>query len=317
MEAETGKQLVIEITTKSLISLLLSTLSTPDRVVHLRVNRLSPSGAPAPNSVGLSFTRAVFCSHLKECIFHDTAEKRHSRLATAFDQTASSKSRRSTVLSTRITLCWPVKQSYFHLIISRNFGLILSIPFVMMPKHTSSILSETSMFFTGDEERVSKTESSRKSSTPLLHVLLQTHSRVRSSTPAALFKQEESDFQSTSRNAKMSPQTDFHPFHVLAQLVSGRLRRSNCTPSLNSFQEFLSPTRHCKRIGHNAVVLMRLCKISWITPRGIPPTRYSFRAKRHEIDSVHLLCTCLFKSFWSIAWTRDVSDGSHHPTRSR
>ena len=100
-----GKQLVIEIATRSLMSLLLSTLSTPDSVVYLRDNRLAPSGAPARNSVGLSFTRVVFCSHLKECIFHDTAEKRHSRLATAFDQTASSKSRRSTVLSTRITLC--------------------------------------------------------------------------------------------------------------------------------------------------------------------------------------------------------------------
>ena len=67
-----GKQLVIEIATRSLMSLLLSTLSTPDSVVYLRDNRLAPSGAPARNSVGLSFTRVVFCSHLNACIFHDT-----------------------------------------------------------------------------------------------------------------------------------------------------------------------------------------------------------------------------------------------------
>ena len=52
----------------------------------------------------------------------------------------------------------------------------------------------------------------------------------------------------------------------------------------------LSPTRHCKRIGHNAVVLMCLCK-SPATPRGITPTRYSFR--RNVTKLIPFICFAL------------------------
>ena len=83
---ETIEHLVIAIILSCPTSLGLTPTSTPDRVVHLRDNGLSPSGTRAPNSVCWGFTRVVFDCYLKARIFYDAADRRLIPLATAVDQ---------------------------------------------------------------------------------------------------------------------------------------------------------------------------------------------------------------------------------------
>ena len=190
MEAsETIKQLVVAIATRPLSSSRLTPTSKSDRVVHLQDNRLSPSGARAPNSVCWGFTRVVFGCYLKACIFYDAADWRLIPLATAVDQARPigvTVRDRSVCTQNRM----PFLQKFcFTLIISSNFCFLFSIPlFVMTPQRTLSLLSQTSTFFTKDKERVSKSESTSESSAPHRRVSLQTHPRVHYSTRAASFQ---------------------------------------------------------------------------------------------------------------------------------
>ena len=192
------------------MSLRLSTLSTPDRFVHLRYNRLSPSGAPAPNSVRWSFTRVVFCSHRNACIYHDTADLRLVPLATAFDQIDSLKSEldcfvctHDLVLTRQTVLIQP---DHLEQLQSRPFNLIhryATKTFLVASLRNIHVLHR-------DKERVSKPDPSLKSHTQFLHVLLQANSHILSTTPAAIFKQEEvKDFQNTPINPRYLWPADF------------------------------------------------------------------------------------------------------------
>ena len=134
----------------------------------------------------------------------------------------------------------------------------------MMLKHASSLLSETSAFFASDKERVSKSEPISDIIRTASSSVFQTHSLFAPVLELLLFKPEkedDEDFRDTSRTPKLSParrlSSSFMIWRNSQVCVSDAPMR---TPMLIRSRRFLSATRRFKRLDHNAVVLMRLCK---------------------------------------------------------